>query len=48
MDITVKGEGHDTVGAVVVNVKAEVPSANRGGGDFIEKFKGGLEVVVVR
>ena len=30
---SVKGEAHDTGLSVVVNVKAEVPSANRGGGD---------------
>jgi len=46
--ISVKGEAHDTGLSVVVNVKAEAPSANRGGGDFIEEFKGGFEVVVVR
>ena len=46
-NISVKGEAHDTGLSVVVNVKAEVPSANRGGSDFIEEFKGGFEVVVV-
>jgi hypothetical protein len=44
---SVKGEAHDTGLSVVVNVKAEAPSANRGGGDFVEEFKGGFEVVVV-
>jgi hypothetical protein len=43
----VKGEARDAGLSVSVNVKAEAPSANRGGGDFVEEFKGGLEVVVV-
>jgi hypothetical protein len=46
-NMSVKGKAHDAGLSVAVNVKAEAPSANRGGSDLIEEFKGGFVVVVV-